>query len=106
MKRTIYTGLLALSFAVPPIAMAQVSMELEQACRGDIDLTDFVVNLATSGGSAASDFFSNEEKIQINVVLNDENIINQPLPERVEAVMVACSEGRILQARNSEIINP
>lgn len=86
----------------PLLVFAEVDIALEQECRGDIELVDYVVNLIETDGKTDSEFFSAEEKAQILTVLNSEQVVGGRVRDKVETVLVACSSAEILQERNTQ----
>jgi hypothetical protein len=104
MRKIIYAGILMAGIAIPQLSLAQVSMELEQACFMDIELTDYLVEVIESGSSGIN-VVNEEEASQIRRILDNEENANLTIAEKVGAVLTACSEGRILQTKNSDIIN-
>ena len=91
----------AISLSVSGAAYSQqVDPGLADACQGDIDLTEYVVQFAKSPEAENdSEFFSAEELDQIQTVLTDESLNDASVKEKLGAVMQACSEGRILLDR-------
>ena len=105
MKQIIRTGLMALGLVLSPMVLAQVSMELEEACYGDVELTDLIVQLSETG-TTSSDLLSNDELNQVTEYLLKEEQASLSIPEKLDAALTACSEGRLLQLRNQSILNP
>ncbi|MEM7360911.1 MAG: hypothetical protein AAF431_17605 [Pseudomonadota bacterium] len=88
----------------PSIVSADVSMELKNACYGDIELTDYIV-LVAKGESAPPRVVSEVGAGQIATLLSMEENAGLDLKDKYEAVMQACIDGRILQDRNQHILN-
>lgn len=106
MKNLCRTSIFLFGLGLTSFVYAQsVSIELEQACLGDVDLTDFTVALATGTDAVGSESFSSDEAAQITAVLSEDATVNLDTRGKLAAVLQACSEGRILQIRNSNIIN-
>lgn len=96
-------GLIAI-LSIPITAFADVSMELEEACYGDIDLGEYVAQVVENGNSDL-DVVSQDEAGQVATFLQDESIRNLSNNEKARAVLEACAQGRIFQQRHSDIIN-
>lgn len=102
MKKLIKKITLAACFSLSVTALAQENLELEEACFGDVDLTDFIVQ-AIESESANSDFVSETEAAEVNAILSKEANKALSVSEKVSAVFQACSRGEILQERYSYI---
>lgn len=97
---------IAVSLVASAQAMSQISMELEEACYGDIGLGDYIYQVIDNSDSGANtDVVNEEEANQIAAILADEPIAALSESDKAEAVLTACAEGRILQTRHATIIN-
>lgn len=105
MKQLCRAGLIVLGLSVSPLLSAQISMELEEVCVGDVELTESVVQVIKN--EAVSDnTISAAEIVQIQTLLASDEYSALTVSDKLEVVMTACAEGRILQDRNSYILNP
>lgn len=105
MKRSRYSRWLAGVFLCPMLASANISTELEEACYGDVELADAVVELAETGATKI-EALSAEELVQLKAFLQLDEYSPLSTPEKLDAVLKACTEGRLLQLRNQRILNP
>jgi hypothetical protein len=96
---TLITGLCAFAQS-----NAQVSPALDMACRGDVALTRYVLQLIENGSSSER-VVSAEEELQIVAVLEEQDVAQLPSKDKYAAVMTACTEGRILQEKHAHILN-
>jgi len=104
MKQLCRVGLVMLGLSVSSLS-AQISMELEEVCVGNVELTESVVQVI-KGETVSDNTISASEIAQIQALLVADENNALTISEKLNVVMVACSEGRILQARNSYILNP
>jgi len=104
MKKAIYAGILMLGVTLSSASLAQMSMELEEACFMDVELTDYLVQLIENGSSNIN-VVDDHGASQIMSILNAEENAGLAIAEKVRVVLVACSEGRILQTKNARIID-
>jgi hypothetical protein len=95
---------LAMVLFVPTLAFASVSMELEEACYGDVNLIDSVIELVETGATTVAGL-DQEEIAQVMSFLESEENTALPQPEKLRAVLAGCAEGRLFQSRNNYIIN-
>lgn len=103
MKKIIFTTLI-MSCLIHQGAISQTSVELKEACLVDFELTGYIVDLITTGSSSMN-FVTTGETQQIKEILANEADPESSTKEKLNVVITACSEGRILQARNSYILN-
>lgn len=95
-------------FASANSVFAQPSLELEEACTGDIGLFESIVQIIEHN-SFNPDYMTEQEADQIRLVLAElDQKENAPktLAEKAQEVVKACSDYRILQERNNHIVNP
>jgi hypothetical protein len=104
MKKAIYAGILMGALAFSSASLAQVSMELEEACFMDVELTDYIVQVVENGSSSIN-IVDEQGASQIKSILDLEGNADLPISDKVRAVLIACSEGRILQVKNANIID-
>lgn len=104
MKKILRASFILVGFALSPLSHAQVSIELEEACFMDVDLTEYIVQVIDTGSSSIN-VMTGEEASQVASILNSEEVVNLSTSEKIKAVLTACSEGRILQTKNDRIIN-
>ena len=95
--------MIAFSWQVP--ANADTYRELYEACYGSVELTDLVIDLA-EGKATEDSYVSEEEADQVKTILASPEVVEKTLSEKLEAVMTFCTEGRILQRHNQQILNP
>ena len=81
-----------------PVSNAQT---LEDVCFGDIELTEYTASIVNGGAVIHADFYSVSEQSEIATVLADASLSSATAAERVRAVLQACTDGQILQARTS-----
>lgn len=103
MKTVIYAGVLMGGMMLSSTSLAQVSMELEEACFMDVELTDYLVQVIQNGSSSIN-VVGDQGASQIRSILDAEENTDLSISEKVRAVLTACSEGRILQIKNAHII--
>ncbi|MEM7360909.1 MAG: hypothetical protein AAF431_17595 [Pseudomonadota bacterium] len=80
-------------------AWAQDNFDLTTHCETDLDVVDFVFELS-SDPDFSSELLSEESASQIKALLAREEHSGKEVGEKIQAVIDACSEARILQSRN------
>lgn len=106
MKNIIATFVLIICLGTSWQSFAQdVNTQLKDECEGDVDLSEYIIQVVATNDAVHSGYLDESEKSQIAVILNDEAIVDLSTREKVAEVLAACSEGRILQERNARIIN-
>ena len=88
------------------VSISQIAnAELDDACRGDIELTEYVVQTIQGEVTSSSEYLTSEEVVQINAILDDETNANLSVSNTLAMVLDACANGAILQQRNAHFIN-
>lgn len=105
MKNTLKMAVILSALAISSQAISQTSMELEEACYMDVGLTDYIVEVIESGSSGIANVVTRDEAAQIDAILAEEKNAALSVSEKLKAVLSACSEGRILQIKNSAFID-
>jgi hypothetical protein len=107
MKKIIPASVFLFGLTVAFSSLAQSSMELEEACFMDVDLTNYIVQVIETGASGIEEVVTSEEADQISSILAKEEVKSlSKVSEKLTAVLKSCAEGSILQTKNNAIINP
>ena len=98
--------ILILSLSCSNHSFAQdISAQLLDTCWSDIDLSEYVSQAISAEKPITSDLYNQKEQAQIIAILESKAVVDLSSNEQFAAVISACAEGRILQDRNSHIIN-
>ena len=105
MKNTIRILAMLLSLVSASSVVAGASMELEEACLGDVDLVEYISQAADSDDLITTDYLTEGEVKQLKNLLANERLADLTKQEKVSEVLRACIEGRIFQERHDYILN-
>ena len=103
MKLNKYKQWLLVTLCSPMLVFADVSLKLEEACIGDIELSDAVISIIQNGGTTSSSMTA-AEIAQVKMLLADDGVSELDVQGQFKAIIQACSQGIIFQERHAGIL--
>ena len=104
MKLNKYKLWLLITLCSPMLAFAaDVSLKLEDACIGDIELSDAVIDVIQNGSTTSSSM-TEAEMAQVKTLLADDDVSELDVQGQFKAIIQACSQGIIFQDRHAGIL--